>query len=76
MEPAERFTNAVRREGIFAMHRGEFYPHSTSGPCIPQNGLGPNRAFLDKKLKPDRCTQGARLTRLEKQTSGTQISYR
>jgi hypothetical protein len=57
------------------MHRGEFQPPSTSGPYLSHNGLGPNRAFLHKKLKPDRCTQGARLTCLEKHTPDTQISY-
>src|SRR5437667_6921607 len=35
--------------GIFTVHRGEFQPHSTSGPYVLHNSLGPNRAFLDKK---------------------------
>ena len=61
--------------GIFTVHRGEFQPHSTSGPYVLHNSLRPNRAFLDKKLKLDRCTQGVRHTCLEKQISDTQISY-
>jgi hypothetical protein len=43
---------------IFTTQRGEFQSHSTPGLCVPHNTSGPNRAFLDKKLKPERRSHG------------------
>lgn len=58
---------------IFTTHRREFQSHSTPGFCVPHNTSGPDRAFLAKKLKPERRSHSERFLRCDKQTSQAQI---
>ena len=58
---------------IFTTHRREFQTHSASRLCVPHSTGGPDRTFLDKKVKPEHRSHGQRFLCRDKQTSQAQV---
>ena len=60
---------------ILSTYRCEFQSHSASGLGEEHNSGGPDRAFLDKKVKLERHSRGKRFLCRDKQPSQAQLSH-